>query len=602
MELTLKSLSPLAYGALNCRKNFAMASPRMRIKQGRSELPNLTITSKIDELQVTERRSANYHPSIWDPKFIESLSTPYTNEGYSNRLEDLKEEAKRVIKDARDTSSRLEFIDSMQRLGVAYHLEEEIKEAIDLVHLDDTTTNDLSTTALRFRLLRQHGYPVSSEVFDQFRSKDGRFMDGISQDIAGPLSLYEASHLGVEGEDDLEEARRFSTIHLKSLVGKLESDLADQVQQSLEVPLHWRMPRLEARNFIDIYQRRNTKNSALLELAKLDYNLVQSSYQTELKELTRWWTDLGFKEKLSFSRDRLMENYLWSMGIAPEPHFSKCRIGLTKFICILTAIDDMYDIYGSPDELRRFTDAVNRWDTEALVDLPDYMKICYLAMFNFANEMAYDGLRDHDLYILPYLKSQWLNLCTSYSMEAQWFYNGYKPSIDEYLSNAWTSVGGPAAMVHAYFLMGCATKGNLNNCLDNASNLLYWSSLITRLSDDLGTSSAEIARGDVAKSIQCYMIEEYISEEQARDQVEKLIRYSWKKLNEASTDSSLPKSLINSSLNMARSAQCIFQFGDGIGTSVGVTKDRLTSFIIKPILIEPSTKPYLDGMKMSNRR
>ncbi|KAL6330552.1 hypothetical protein AAG906_040483 [Vitis piasezkii] len=539
MELTLRSLSPLAYGALNCRKNFAMASPRMRIKQGRSELPNLTITSKIDELQVTERRSANYHPSIWDPKFIESLSTPYTNEGYSNLLEDLKEEAKRVIKDARDTSSRLELIDSMQRLGVAYHLEEEIKEAIDLVHLDDTTTDDLSTTALRFRLLRQHGYPVSSEAFDQFRSKDGRFMDGIGQDIAGLLSLYEASHLGLEGEDDLEEARRFSTIHLKSLVGNMESDLADQVQQSLEKP--------ETSSI-------STKEG------------VEGANKVKL-----WWTDLGFKEKLSFSRDRLMENYLWSMGIAPEPHFSKCRIGLTKFICILTAIDDMYDIYGSPDELRRFTDAVNRWDTGALVDLPDYMKICYLAMYNFANEMAYDALRDHDLYILPYLKSQWLNLCTSYSMEAQWFYNGYKPSIDEYLSNAWTSVGGPAAMVHAYFLMGCATKGNLNNC-------------------------------DVAKSIQCYMIEERISKEQARDQVEKLIGYSWKKLNEASTDSSLPKSLINSSLNMARSAQCIFQFGDGIGTSIGVTKDRLTSFIIKPILIEPSTKPNLDGMKMSNRR
>ena len=87
------------------------------------------------------------------------------NEGYSNLLEDLKEEAKRLIKDARDTSSRLELIDSMQRLGVAYHLEEEIKEAIDLVHLDDTTTDDLSTTALRLRLLRQHGYPVSSGLF-----------------------------------------------------------------------------------------------------------------------------------------------------------------------------------------------------------------------------------------------------------------------------------------------------------------------------------------------------------------------------------------------------------------------------------------------------
>lgn len=75
----------------------------------------------------------------------------------------------------------------------------------------------------------------------------------------------------------------------------------------------------------------------------------------------RWWKDLGFKEQLSFTRDRLMENYLWAMGIVFEPKFSKCRVGLTKFVCILTAIDDIYDIYGSLDELERFTDAVYRY-------------------------------------------------------------------------------------------------------------------------------------------------------------------------------------------------------------------------------------------------
>lgn len=129
---------------------------------------------------------------------------------------------------------------------------------------------------------------MKTEVFDKFKNKDGiTFMDGIDQDIAGLLSLYEASHLGVEGEDDLEEAKRFSAIHLKLLVQNLKGDLADEVHQSLEVPLHWRMPRLETRNFIDIYERRNSKNLALLELAKLDYNLVQSEYQKELKELTR---------------------------------------------------------------------------------------------------------------------------------------------------------------------------------------------------------------------------------------------------------------------------------------------------------------------------
>jgi hypothetical protein len=70
---------------------------------------------------------------------------------------------------------------------------------------------------------------------------------------------------------------------------------------------------------------------------------------------------LSFKEKLPFSRDRLMENYLWAMGIIFEPQFSKCRIGITKFVCILLAIDDMYDIYGSLDELECFTDAVDRY-------------------------------------------------------------------------------------------------------------------------------------------------------------------------------------------------------------------------------------------------
>ena len=78
MELTLKFLSPLPIGAVGCRKKFVMSVSRMKYKQGRSVLPNLTITSKIDELSVTERRSANYHPSIWENEFIESLNTPYT--------------------------------------------------------------------------------------------------------------------------------------------------------------------------------------------------------------------------------------------------------------------------------------------------------------------------------------------------------------------------------------------------------------------------------------------------------------------------------------------------------------------------------------------
>ena len=124
-------------------------------------------------------------------------------------------------------------------------------------------------------------------MFDKFRSRDGGFMDSLSWDMGGLLSLYEASHLGMHGENILEEGRDFSIKNLKSIMGKLDSNAAKQVKQSLEIPLYWRVPRVEARDFIGIYQKDNTKNLTLLEVAKLDYNLVQSVHQRELKELQR---------------------------------------------------------------------------------------------------------------------------------------------------------------------------------------------------------------------------------------------------------------------------------------------------------------------------
>ena len=97
---------------------------------------------------------------------------------------------------------------------------------------------------------------------------------------------------------------------------------------------------------------------------------------------------------------------------------------------------------------------------------------------------------------------------------------------------------------------------------------------------------AESKRGDVAKSIQCYIVREGISEVQAKHCIKELIRYSWKKLNKESAKNSLPRSIVTMSLNMARTAQCIFQHGDGIGTSTGAIKDHLTSLIVKAIPID----------------
>lgn len=36
-------------------------------------------------------------------------------------------------------------------------------------------------------------------------------------------------------------------------------------------------------------------------------------------------------------------------------------------------------------------------------NLPDYMKVCYLALINTTNEVAYEVLKKHDINALPYL-------------------------------------------------------------------------------------------------------------------------------------------------------------------------------------------------------
>lgn len=53
---------------------------------------------------------------------------------------------------------------------------------------------------------------------------------------------------------------------------------------------------------------------------------------------------------------------------------------------------------------------LNRWDLEAMETLPEYMRICYMALYNTTNEICYKVLKDTGRIVLPYLKSTVINL------------------------------------------------------------------------------------------------------------------------------------------------------------------------------------------------
>ena len=112
----------------------------------------------------------------------------------------------------------------------------------------------------------------------------GNIKASLSQDCKGMLNLYEASYLLVEGETILENARDLAAKHLKECL-KQNSDhyLSMLADHALELPLHWRMPRSEARWFVDVYGKKDDKNSIILELSVLDYNIVQAMHQEDLR-------------------------------------------------------------------------------------------------------------------------------------------------------------------------------------------------------------------------------------------------------------------------------------------------------------------------------
>ncbi|KAK8933641.1 hypothetical protein KSP39_PZI015820 [Platanthera zijinensis] len=223
-----------------------------------------------------------------------------------------------------------------------------------------------------------------------------------------------------------------------------------------------------------------------------------------------------------------MENYLWSIGCAFEPQFWRCRKEITKLGCLLTTIDDMYDIYGSLEELEVFTNAVDEWTISSI--LPNYMKKSLMVLFNTMNDIAHVVSVEREVDILPHLKRVWGDQCKSYLVEARWYYTGYTPTLNEYLENAWITIGGPLLQTAAYCLSEELTKEALDS-LEFYPEVVRYSTIVTHLYDDLGTSRDELERGDVPKSIQCHMRDTNVTKKDAREYIRYLIKRYWKILN-----------------------------------------------------------------------
>ncbi|KAF5728190.1 hypothetical protein HS088_TW21G00334 [Tripterygium wilfordii] len=173
---------------------------------------------------VTVRPLGYYPETMWvHEDFASFSSNDSAFESYTKQVDELKMQVKDMfINDpTSDPVEKVKLIDSLCRLGVSYQFKIEIEDQMNRIfslqlNFDDHDY-DLYTVALVFRVFRQHGFKMSSEVFNKFKSDDGNFKESLTNDVNGILSLYEAAHLSLHGEDILDQALAYTSAQLDLL-------------------------------------------------------------------------------------------------------------------------------------------------------------------------------------------------------------------------------------------------------------------------------------------------------------------------------------------------------------------------------------------------
>ncbi|XP_010049987.2 (-)-germacrene D synthase-like [Eucalyptus grandis] len=563
-------------------------------------LPIMAISSSSpaqDSSHVPERRSANFHPSIWRDYFLKyasdsnSMSSPTKSD---DRIEKLKGEVRKMLIDAIDKpSQKLNLIDQIQHVGIADHFEIEINQQLEQIHESyfnfhsGNKDSDLHTTALLFRLLRQQGYTISCEIFNKFKDNNGNFNESLIADVQGLLSLFEACHTRFHGDDVLNDALAFTMTHLKSIdEGKASPNLKKQVSHALNQPIHKGIPRLEARQYIPLYQEKPSHNEVLLALAKLDFNLLQEQHQKELGNLTRWWKNLDIERKFPFARDRLVEMYLWMSIVYFESDYEAAREILTKVASVVSIIDDIYDVNGTLEELGLFTEAIESWDINAKEGLPEYMQACYKTVLDLYDEIGYEVTSKGQSYQLFYAKEAMKNLVRAYFAEAKWFHLNHVPTMEEYMPIALTSAAVELLLVTSLLGMeDFVTKDAFDWLLYGNSKMVKAVKLVGRLMDDIAGHKFEQERGHGPSSVECFMKQYKVTEEEAKVELRKQVADAWKDINEGlCCPAIVPRPLLVRILNFVRAMHVMYKDEIDIYTHAGTKlKEYVTSLYVNPL-------------------
>uniref|UniRef100_I1PK99 Terpene synthase metal-binding domain-containing protein n=1 Tax=Oryza glaberrima TaxID=4538 RepID=I1PK99_ORYGL len=372
----------------------------------------------------------------------------------------------------------------------------------------------------------------------KFKGEDGRFINRIADEPRALLSLYNAAHLLVHDEPELEEAMSFARHHLESMRGggRPKAPLDNQINRALHLPLPRTCKRVEMLHYMLEYGQEEEHIVVLLDLAKLEFNLLQHVHLKELNAFSQWWKDLYGYIELSHVRDCAVESYLWSYALFYEENLTLTRMFLAKIIVFIVLMDDTYDDHATIKECRKLNEAIQRWDESAISILPEYMKKFYRALLNYFRETEAQ-VEASDKYRVACMKKEFQNLSTYYLQEFEWMHQNYNPGFKERVALSTLSINVPVLCVTTTDGRGDAvTKESFELATGRTSAVIACAKIMRFMNDIAAFKSGRKNKGEATNTVECYMNEHKVTSEVALDKIGSMIESEWRTLNQVHCD------------------------------------------------------------------
>ncbi|XP_052141627.1 ent-pimara-8(14),15-diene synthase isoform X4 [Oryza glaberrima] len=420
--------------------------------------------------------------------------------------------------------SQLCMVDTLEKMGISNNFSCEIRDILDMIyrlwiHNEEELMLDMGTCAMAFRLLRMHGYDISSDGMAQFveQSSFDDSIHGYLNDTKALLELYRSSQIRCL-EDDL-ILQDIGSWSARVLQEKISSKMIHksemlEVEYALKFPVYATLERLEQKRNIEQFKTKEQlkiegfkllksgyrgaiTNDEILALAVDEFHSSQSVYQQELQDLNSWVAQTRLDE-LKFARLMPSITYFSAAATMFPSELSEARIAWTQNCILTTTVDDFFDGEGSKEEMENLVKLIEKWDGHGEIGFSsECVEILFYAIYNTSKQIAEKAVPLQKRNVVDHIAESWWFTVRGMLTEAEWRMDKYVPTtVEEYMSAAVDSFALGPIITSAALFVGPELSEEVFRSKEYI-HLMNLANTIGRLLNDMQTYEKEIKMGKV---------------------------------------------------------------------------------------------------------